>query len=81
MEEIAARTSLSERDGVRVCWFGFRPRPRVGAVPTLLVQALEDREQVWTVTAGSPVGAALSDAVSWMLTGRIVPHCPSPAPG
>ncbi|MEV6289422.1 competence protein CoiA family protein [Streptomyces sp. NPDC051896] len=87
VEEIAARTGLYERDGVRVCWFGFRPRPWVGTVPTLLVQAPEDRGQEWRVTVGlarlstrplswSPVGTALSDAVSWMLTGRIVAHKP-----
>lgn len=87
VEDIAARTGLYERDGVQVCWFGFRPRPWVGTVPTLLVQAPEEREQEWRVAAGlarlstrpvswSPVGAALSDAVSWMLTGRIVPHEP-----
>ncbi|MFF6772000.1 competence protein CoiA family protein [Streptomyces sp. NPDC012637] len=86
-QDIAARTRLYERDGVRVCWFGFRPRPWVGTVPTLLVQAPEERGQEWRVTAGlarlspqlvswSPTGAALSDAVSWMLTGRIVPHEP-----
>ncbi|MFE7706479.1 competence protein CoiA family protein [Streptomyces sp. NPDC057486] len=87
VEDIAARTGLYERDGVRVCWFGFRPRPWVGAVPTLLVQAPEERGQEWAVTAGlarlstrpmswSPTAATLSDAVSWMLTGRIVPHKP-----
>ncbi|GAB2456415.1 hypothetical protein GCM10027162_60880 [Streptomyces incanus] len=70
-----------------VCWFGFRPRPWVGTVPTLLVQAPEERGQEWRVAAGlarlstrpvswSPVDAPLSDAVSWMLTGRIVPHKP-----
>ncbi|MFF8309931.1 competence protein CoiA family protein [Streptomyces lydicus] len=86
-EEIAARTGLFERDGVRVCWFGIRPRPWAGTVPTLLVQAPVEQGQVWTVAAGlarlsrrpvswSPVAAALSDAVSWMLTGRIVPHTP-----
>ncbi|TVL90256.1 competence protein CoiA family protein [Streptomyces sp. SAJ15] len=85
--EIAARTGLYERDGVRVCWFGFRPRPWVGTVPTLLVQAPADRGQPWSVSAGlarlpgksghwSPVGATLADAVSWMLTGQIVPHTP-----
>ncbi|SBT93996.1 competence protein CoiA [Streptomyces sp. DI166] len=87
VEDIAARTSLYERDGVQVCWFGFRPRPWVGTVPTLLVQAPEDRGQEWRVTAGlarlstrplswSPVGTTLSDAVAWMLTGRIAPHKP-----
>ncbi|MEV6403964.1 competence protein CoiA family protein [Streptomyces bobili] len=87
VQDIAARTALYERDGVQVCWFGFRPRPWVGAVPTLLVQAPEDRGQAWTVTAGlarlstrpmnwSPVRAALRDAVAWMLTGRILPHQP-----
>ncbi|SCF89346.1 competence protein CoiA [Streptomyces sp. MnatMP-M27] len=39
VDDIAARTGLYERDGVGVCWFGLQPRPWVGAVPTLLVQA------------------------------------------
>lgn len=52
VEDIAARTGLYERDGVQVCWFGFRPRPWVGTVSTLLVQAPEDRGQEWRVTAG-----------------------------
>lgn len=87
VEEIAARTGLYERDGVGVCWFGLRPRPWVGSVPTLLVQAPEEQGQAWTVAAGlarfcdwpvswSPAGATLSEAVAWMLTGRIVPHTP-----
>ncbi|MER5617602.1 competence protein CoiA family protein [Streptomyces sp. NPDC002215] len=87
VEDIAARTGLYERDGIRVCWFGFRPRPWVGSVPTLLVQAPEERGQQWRVAAGlarlstrpmswSPVAATLGDAVAWMLTGRIVPHSP-----
>ncbi|MEU5157753.1 MULTISPECIES: competence protein CoiA family protein [Actinomycetes] len=87
VEDIAARTGLYERDGVAVCWFGLRPRPWVGTVPTLLVQAPEEQGQTWTVTAGLarfsdrpvswlPVGTGLSDAVAWMLTGRIVPHTP-----
>jgi competence protein CoiA len=89
VEEIAARTGLYKRDGVSVCWFGIRPRPWVGTVPTLLVQAPDDLDldQVWSVSAGlarlperyahwSPVKATLADAVSWMLTGRIVPHAP-----
>ncbi|MER7150187.1 competence protein CoiA family protein [Streptomyces lydicus] len=86
-EEIAVRTGLYERDGVRVCWFGFQPRPWVGTVPTLLVRSPADRGHEWSVSAGlarlpsenadwSPVGATLADAVSWMLTGRIVPHTP-----
>ncbi|MEU9778342.1 competence protein CoiA family protein [Streptomyces sp. NPDC047968] len=87
VEDIAARTSLYVRDGVRVCWFGFRPRPWVGSVPTLLVQAPEERGQAWGVTAGlarlstrplewHPVTATLNDAVSWMLMDQIVPHEP-----
>jgi competence protein CoiA len=68
VEDIAARTSLYVRDGVRVCWFGFRPRPWVGSVPTLLVQAPEERGQAWGVTArpGSLIHA----------TARLAPgHC------
>ncbi|WP_433917237.1 competence protein CoiA family protein [Streptomyces sp. NBC_01744] len=75
VEDIAVRTGLYERDGVRVCWFGFRPRPWVGTVPTLLVQAPEERGREWRVAAGlarlstrpmswSPSAAALGDAVS-----------------
>ncbi|MFF9638722.1 competence protein CoiA family protein [Streptomyces bacillaris] len=87
VEDIAARTGLYERDGVRVCWFGCRPRPWVGTVPTLLVQAPEERGQAWAVTAGlarlsarplawHPVTTTLAEAVTWMLTDRIVPHTP-----
>ncbi|MDT0467966.1 MULTISPECIES: competence protein CoiA family protein [Streptomyces] len=53
VEDIASRTSLYERDGVKVCWFGFRPRPWVGAVPALLVQAPEEGGHEWSVTAGA----------------------------
>ncbi|MEU1673296.1 competence protein CoiA family protein [Streptomyces roseifaciens] len=52
VEDIAARTGLYERDGVAVGWFGLRPRPWVGTVPTLLVQPPDDPGDGWVVAAG-----------------------------
>lgn len=52
IEDIEARTSRYEHDGVRVCWFGLQPRPWAGSVPTLLVDLPEDRSATWKVTAG-----------------------------
>ncbi|MFJ8510759.1 competence protein CoiA family protein [Streptomyces avermitilis] len=91
-EDIQQRTNRYEQGGVGVCWFGLRPRPWVGSVPSILLNSDRDKG-VWSVSAGIarmtkldpnssfqqwvPVEeVTLVDAVTWILSGRMQPHRP-----
>ncbi|MDX3762602.1 competence protein CoiA family protein [Streptomyces sp. AK02-04a] len=91
-EDIQQRTNRYEQDGVGVCWFGLRPRPWVGSVPSILLNS-DYGKGVWSVSAGIalmtqldpdssfqqwvPVEeVTLTDAVAWILTGRMKAHKP-----
>ncbi|MFJ3229152.1 competence protein CoiA family protein [Streptomyces sp. NPDC086783] len=91
-EDILQRTNRYERDNVDVCWFGLKPHTWVGSVPSMLlkmdpgnniwsvsagVALMTKLDPDSSLHQWVPVeGISLTDAVSWMLTGRMKIHRP-----
>ncbi|WP_327259905.1 competence protein CoiA [Streptomyces sp. NBC_01240] len=83
--EVRERTARYEVDGVEVCWFDDRDRPRpwMGAVPSLhLTGPAGASRTVRGVIARYSAGTGwhavddvtLTDAVKWILGRRLIPH-------
>lgn len=82
---VLERTARYTADGVGVCWFDDRERPRpwMAAAPSLHVSGPSDeprtvRRGIARYTArdawGMVEGISLNDAVAWILDGRLAPH-------
>jgi hypothetical protein len=91
-EDIQARTTRYEEHGIAVCWFGVTPRAWVGVVPSLLVNPddgkndwavsagiarISQLDQQSSFQQWTPVeDVSLSNAVAWLLSGKMQPHKP-----